>query len=216
MKIALVGYRNWAMNIYDNVSQETSHKFIRINSKEDFSEEKLVNFDPDFILFYGWSWIVSRNLIDNYKCVMLHPSPLPRYRGGSPIQNQIINGETLGAVSIFLMDDGIDTGPIIDQEEISLLGSLDDIFNRIITIGSKLTINFINNGYVLKTQDHSKATNFKRRKESDSEILLDELVNKDSTFLMNKIRMLQDPYPEPYIKTCDGKRLIILEAKIED
>ena len=52
MKIALVGYRNWAMNIYDNISQETSHKFIRINSKEDFSEEKLFNFDPDFILIH--------------------------------------------------------------------------------------------------------------------------------------------------------------------
>ena len=216
MKIALVGYRDWAISIYNNISKNSSNEFIRFNSKEDFSEEALVQFQPDLILFYGWSWIISKNLVNTYKCLMLHPSPLPKYRGGSPIQNQIINGETEGAVSIILMDEGIDTGPIIAQEDISLLGTLDEIFDRIIDVGSKLSINLINNGYDLKTQDDKKATMFKRRKESDSEILIEEITSKDSTYLLNKIRMLQDTYPNPYIKTADGKKLIILKAKIEE
>mgnify|MGYP003331528371 CR=1 FL=1 len=88
-----------------------------------------MSFKPDLILFYGWSWIISKNLVENFKCLMLHPSPLPKYRGGSPIQNQIINGETLGAVSIFLMDDGIDTGPIVDQRKIPIY--FDDTWSRV-------------------------------------------------------------------------------------
>ncbi|MDA7541813.1 formyltransferase family protein [Gammaproteobacteria bacterium] len=216
MKIALVGYRKWALDIYDNVSKDSFHEFIRFNSKEDFSEDEIDRFQPDFILFYGWSWIINENLVKNYKCIMLHPSPLPKYRGGSPIQNQIIRGETVGAVTIFLMDSGVDTGPIIAQEEISLLGSLDEIFKRITDVGSKLTSEFISNGYKLKVQDHTHATSFKRRKESDSEISLEEITTKDSTYLVNKIRMLQDPYPNPFIKTIDGKKLIILKVNIEE
>ena len=59
---------------------------------------------------------------------MLHPSPLPKYRGGSPIQNQIIDGKLHSAVTIFLMDNGIDTGPIAEQKYLSLEGTIEKIF----------------------------------------------------------------------------------------
>lgn len=216
MKIALVGYRDWALEIYSNIIENTDNEFLKIYSKDDFVKEKIIEFSPDYILFYGWSWIITGDLLEKYKCIMLHPSPLPKYRGGSPIQNQIINGEKKGAVTIFLMDNGIDTGPIISQQEISLTGSLNDVFKRIIEIGSKLSIEFINNGYNLLEQDHSQATIFKRRKETESEITLQEIMNNDAEYLFNKIRMLQEPYPKPYIKTADGKKLCILKATIED
>ena len=93
MKIGLVGYRKWALDIYDHIEKTHDHEFLRFNSKDEFSEKKLISFNPDYILFYGWSWIVPTNLVKNFNCVMLHPSPLPKYRGGSPLQNQIINGE---------------------------------------------------------------------------------------------------------------------------
>lgn len=216
MKIALVGYRKWALDIYDNISNSSEHEFLRVNSKEDFSEERILSFKPDYIFFYGWSWIISKALINKFKCVMLHPSPLPKYRGGSPIQNQIINGETDSAVTLFLMDEGIDTGPIIKQEHISLEGSLDEIFKRITEVGVRLTNYILEDNFVLEQQDDSEATYFKRRREEDSEITLDELKQKDSLYLFNKIRMLQEPYPKPYIKTADGKKLYINKATIED
>jgi methionyl-tRNA formyltransferase len=95
------------------------------------------DFKPDIILYYGWSWIISQEMINNYKCIMLHPSPLPKFRGGSPIQNQIIQNIKESAVTLFLMDDGIDTGDIIAQEKLSLLGHLDEIFERISKIGTR-------------------------------------------------------------------------------
>ena len=85
-------------------------------SKENFSIDEIARFSPDLVLFYGWSDIIASEIISEYSCLMLHPSPLPKYRGGSPIQNQIINGEVDSAVSIFLMDEGIDTGPICDRK----------------------------------------------------------------------------------------------------
>ena len=120
MKIALIGYRQWALDIYEKIANSYDYEFLRINSKEEFSLDLIEDFKPDYILFYGWSWIINKNLIEKFKCVMLHPSPLPKYRGGSPIQNQIINGETHSAVTIFLMDEGIDTGPILFQKKINI------------------------------------------------------------------------------------------------
>ena len=100
MRIACVTYRDWALEIYDSLARQVDHVMLIIRSKEQYSEELIKDFKPDLILFYGWSWLVGEDLITQYKCVMLHPSPLPKYRGGSPIQNQIINGEIASAVSL--------------------------------------------------------------------------------------------------------------------
>ena len=147
---------------------------------------------------------------------MLHPSPLPKYRGGSPIQNQIINNEEISAVTIFLMDDGIDTGPILAQEAFSLKGGIDDIFKRISRLGYKLTVNILSNPINPKPQDHSQASNYKRRAPEDSEITLDELMHKPAHYLHNKIRMLQDPYPNAFISTSDGKKLFLTSSHIDE
>ena len=112
------------MKIYINLVKKSSHEFLIINSKNKFNADDVIDFRPDLILFYGWSWKISSKLIENCNYIMLHPSPLPKYRGGSPIQNQIINGETKSKVALFIMDDGIDTVAIIAQENISFEGSL--------------------------------------------------------------------------------------------
>jgi len=65
-------------------------------------------------------------------------------------------------------------------------------------------------------QDDSAATYCKRRTPSESEITLDELASQPAEYLNNKIRMLADPYPNAYILTADGKKLVITAAHIED
>jgi methionyl-tRNA formyltransferase len=147
---------------------------------------------------------------------MLHPSPLPRYRGGSPIQNQIIAGEKTSAVSIFLMTGELDAGDILGQEPLSLEGSLADIFSKISEIGVRLTKRIIEKGLNPVPQDHSQASYYKRRKQTDSEITHTELANASAQYLFDKIRMLADPYPNAFIRTADGKRLLITSARIAD
>ncbi len=86
MKIVGIGYRKWALNIYGRLAASPEHDVIIIDSKERFEQIDLHRFDADVILFYGWSWLIPEVLLDKYFCVMLHPAPLPRYRGGVPFR----------------------------------------------------------------------------------------------------------------------------------
>ena len=75
---------------------------------------------------------------------------------------------------------------------------------------------FLNNPANGVKQIEEDATYFNRRIEEQSEITFDELKGKSAKYIYNKIRMLQDPYPNPYIKTIDGKKIYIKESYIGD
>ena len=215
MNIACITYRDWAIDIYDKVQDvyKDEHNFLIWRKKDDFDASQLKEFRPDLILWYGWSWIVEDTFVNDYESVMLHPSPLPKYRGGSPIQNQIINGEKIGAVTLFRMNEGLDKGDIYQQLPMSLTGTLDDIFRRISDLGFAATCDIINKNYTLRAQDESKSSYYKRRSPNDSEITLEELETRSSEYLHNKIRMLADPYPNAFIRTIDGEKLYIIKSK---
>ena len=216
MRIVFVGYRQWAKDIYNNIVSSTNCDSIFIESKTDLSFDLLSSFNPDLVLFYGWSWLVDEIYLDSFTCLMLHPSPLPKYRGGTPLQNQIINDDLDSAVTIFKMTSVMDAGPICSQEYLSLRGDLSVIFSRIVSIGTRMTLDIINNGISFVEQDHNSATVFQRRKPSESEITLWEIQNSSSNYLYNKIRMLQDPYPNAFIRASDGKKLFITSAFLDD
>lgn len=217
MNIACITYRDWAIDIYERLYSvyKDSHNFLIWRDKSEFDENKLLDFKPDIILWYGWSWIVKDIFVNDFVSVMLHPSPLPKYRGGSPIQNQIINGEKLSAVTLFRMNEGLDKGDIFQQLPMSLEGSLDEIFNRISSLGFASTCNLIEGNYNLTIQDNTKATYFQRRSIEDSEITLKEFKEMPAEYLYNKIRMLADPYPNAYFSTSDGRKLIFKNVQIQ-
>ena len=216
MKVACVGYRSWALNIYKNLAKDKSKLFLIIKTKKEFNDLEIIKFNPDLVLFYGWSWLIPQSLIKNFKCLMLHPSDLPKYRGGSPIQNQIINGVTDSKVSIFIMNEKLDAGDIVAQEYLSLEGNISEIFKRIEITGLKMTQEILREFPKSYKQLDSDATYFKRRTFPENEITLEEIKNKDSIYLYNKVRMLTEPYPYAYIKTIDGKFLIIKDVMISE
>ena len=210
MKILAIGYRDWAIDIYKNLLKDKIE--IKILKKKSISLKEIKEYNPDLILFYGWSKKVSNTIVQNFKCIMLHPSKLPNFAGGSPIQNQIIRNVRKSAVTLFVMNEKIDHGNILIQKEFSLLGELDEIFNRIIKIGTLLTLNILKKNYKQKKIKITKV--YKRRKPQQSEITLREFKFSNANYLYNKIRMLQDPYPNAFIKTIDGKKLYIQKASI--
>ena len=218
MNIACITYRKWALDIYNNLYSvyKNDHNFLIWSDKNDFDSSNLKKFKPDLILWYGWSWKVEEEFVINYKSIMLHPSPLPKYRGGSPIQNQIINNEKTGAVTLFRMNEGIDTGDIYQQFKMDLTGSLNEIFTRISIIGFSATCNIIEGNYNILKQNDSESTFYKRRLPEESEITVSELKNKPAEYLYNKVRMLADPYPNAFIRTSDNKKLIIKVVEVKD
>jgi len=218
-KILCITYRSWATEIYNRLNEALpNYDFKIINKKSDFKGiEDITEFNPDIILWYGWSWIVPDIILNKYTSLCLHPSPLPKYRGGSPIQNQIIDGIKTSAVTIFKMGKGLDDGDIISQLPLSLEGNIKDIFKRMSELGFSSTYKIIKKGgYLLRKQDHKQATNCKRRKPNDSEITIDEIQNNTAEYLHNKVRMLTDPYPNAYIKCKDGSKLYITKTKYND
>tara|TARA_B100000767_G_C19753913_1_gene532017 strand:+ start:964 stop:1620 length:657 start_codon:yes stop_codon:yes gene_type:complete len=217
MRILCVGYRVWAINIYERLKKKyPKNEVTIINGEAEFQNFDVDNFKPDIILFYGWSFIVSEILTVTYKCLMLHPSNLPKYRGGSPIQNQIIDGILDSKVTIFRMKKKLDAGDILAVDSLDLRGTIYDIFERMENSGYELTKKILEENPVPIVQNDLDATYYKRRTISQSEITIDEIINKDSSYLYNKIRMLSDPYPNAYIKSKDGKKILIKLAEIQE
>ncbi len=112
------------------------------------------------------------------------------------------------------MNQEVDAGPIVAQTELSLAGTLDDIFTRVTELGICLTNQILNNGMQPVNQDHSLATYVRRRAAQESEITVDEMMTSSCDYLYNKIRMLADPYPNAFIRTRDGNELVIHSASI--
>ena len=146
---------------------------------------------------------------------MLHPSALPKYRGGSPIQNQIIDGVLDSKATIFKMTNELDAGDILATGDLCLRGSIDEIFSQLEDIGFEMTREILLGATKPHKQDDSLATHHRRRSPELSELTIDEISNMDAIYLYNKIRMLGDPYPNAFIRTSDGKKLLIKCAEIE-
>jgi len=223
LNILYCSYRDWGESLFykvKHVSQHNSGKanFKYISTDQELKNENIEKFD--LIFFVGWSTIVPENIVNNKPCVCLHPSPLPKYRGGSPIQNQIMNGEKNSAVTLFLMNSKLDAGDILRQVEFSLDGNLEEIFSRIQNVSYLQIVSIIEeyekNGIFIsrKKQNEDESTFYKRRKKEMSEIHLNDFENFTAEEIYNKIRCLQDPYPNAFIKCKNNTLLYITKAKI--
>lgn len=239
MRVLFFGYRDWAANILfrlkvienlsvkevdwticgsfttgknNNILTSSSYDYIfdseRMNSDEVYTKVK--QYDPDVLLFVGWSWIIDKRLLNEYDCCCLHVSPLPKYRGGSPIQHQIINGEKTSAVTLFRMTEKLDDGDILAQVPFSLDGHMKYILERIGAAGLKAirtALDEMTSGEMIpKPQNEEEATFFKRRKPKESQMTLDQFENLENAY--NFIRALEDPYPNAYLKDENGNKLV--------
>lgn len=81
---------------------------------------KALNADVFVVVAYGKLIPPSLLTVPRLGCVNVHPSFLPKYRGPSPIQAAIENGDDVTAVSIMLLDEGMDTGPLIAQKTVEV------------------------------------------------------------------------------------------------
>jgi len=212
--IWICAYRDWAIKIHQQIKHVVDCNLI--SSKEEFNKSINLFKKEDKIFFLGWSWIIDNQILDNYECICLHPSLLPKYRGGSPIQHQIINGESNSAVTFFKMTNKLDAGPILYQKQYSLEGNLLDIFKRITSLGVDGILYTLNNNPIPINQDESQATYFKRRQKDESEIKIADLNKFTAKELHNKIRCLQDPYPNAFITCKNGTKLYIKLSEYKD
>ncbi|MEW5946592.1 MAG: methionyl-tRNA formyltransferase [bacterium] len=128
--------------------------------------EDLAAAEPDCIVVVAYGHILPGRVLEipRLGCVNLHASLLPAYRGAAPIQWAIIRGETVTGVTTILMDEGMDTGPVLMRREahISPEDTAGTLGDRLAAAGASLladTAAGLRDGVITpEPQDHSKAT----------------------------------------------------------
>ncbi len=120
--------------------------FQPISLKNDKICEIIKGLKPDFIVVAAYGKILPKSILDIAFCINLHASILPKYRGASPIQMQILNNEKMIGVSAMKMGEGLDDGEIlgfsfIENQNFSSKKSFEILGN----LASKLIIKTLNN-----------------------------------------------------------------------
>ncbi|MGA1794834.1 MAG: formyltransferase family protein [bacterium] len=200
----------WGLNVYKELQEDTKHNF-KLVTVPDALQDEVQKFDPELIVFLHWSWLIPSDVL-KYRCISTHTAPLPRYRGGSPIQNQILAGETESAVTLFYTSEALDAGEIILQETISLEGDLKDIFERVEKASIKMVKGFLGGKTDSRPQEGTP-TYCERRTPEQGRID----PSKSAAYNYNLVRALNmPPYPPAFIECDDGKRLYVLKATLEE
>lgn len=173
---------------------------------------------PDMVVLVAFGQILPGEIIEfpEMGCINVHPSLLPKYRGAAPINWTLIRGEEKTGITTILMDEGMDTGDILLQEDTPVESdeTFDKLHDRLSKMGSELllkTVKGIIEGTIIRTpQDSAHATYAPQLQKEDS------IINWQSSIkdILNLIRGL---YPSPCAYThIKGKKLKIFSATGEE
>lgn len=176
---------------------------------------RLKDYEPELIVVVAYGQILSKAILSlpRFGCINVHASLLPRYRGAAPIQWAIIIGEERTGVTIMQMDEGMDTGDILLQKEISIetednLETLSDRLSRLGADALLETLKLLKPGKLkAKAQNSSQASYAPRLSKEDGEIDW----GKGAGEINNLIRGM-NPWPGAFTY-LEGKTLKIFGAK---
>ena len=181
-------------------------KFIVINSLKDKRLLKIYN-DLDLGIVCGFPLIFPKKFINKtkYGFINCHAGKLPYYRGGSPLNWQMIYNEDKFGLSVIKINHIIDGGPIIKEKSFKLLkkytiNDLHRIANKNFPSLTYKSVKKIFLNKKLNKQDKAKARTFKQRKQQDSYMNIKKMTFKEVDCL---VRALQTPYPNAFLKLSD-------------
>ena len=166
---------------------------------------------PDLLIVVAYGQIIPQAILDisKYGNINVHPSLLPLYRGASPIQSAILNGEKETGVTIMLMDEKMDHGPILSQKKYHLNGeeTNESLHQELAMIGVPLLLqtitDFLGGRIAPIEQDHNQATFCRSISKEDAKIDW----SQPAEIIKKKIYSF---YPWPATWTSyNGKRLKI-------
>jgi methionyl-tRNA formyltransferase len=167
---------------------------------------------PDAIVVVAYGRIIPRWMLDlpRLGCINLHGSLLPKYRGAAPIQWAVAMGETVTGNTTMLLEEGLDTGPILLQQEVPIgpEQTAVDLFAELSVAGAPLvveTLAGLADGSIRpQAQDHGLATLAPILDREDGRM---DFAARTATELWNRWRGFQ-PWPGAFT-TLEGKKLIV-------
>ena len=161
-----------------SLNESSVSKWAKENGVQTHKPERDFNFQPlltnvDLLITIGYGVILPKQVFElpRYGSLNLHFSLLPRWRGAAPVQRAIEAGDLVSGVTVFALDEGMDTGPIYTQNRFALDADItsDELFVELAVLGAEAlihTLDLIESGVKPSPQsDHSATRALKLSKE---------------------------------------------------
>ena len=188
---------------------------IKIFSPKTLKDENIIkevkNLAPDFIVVAAYGKILPKEILDIAPCVNLHASLLPKYRGASPIQSAILNGDKISGVCSMLMEEELDSGDILEAKECDISDKKsNEVFEILSYLAAKICVSTLVNfkNLIPKKQDINKVSFCKKIKKEDGLINLD-----NASFIYQKFLAF---YPWPGIFLENKLKFLDIELLDKD
>ncbi len=167
--------------------------------RDDEVVSQLQKIPCNFIVVAAYGQILPKSILDHAPCINLHASILPQYRGASPIQQSLLNGDKKSGVTAMLMDVGLDTGDILKIKEVDIADDemVESLFNKLTKTASSLTLDVLRtfSDITLLAQNDAEATHCKKISKEHGEVSFN-----DARELFNKYRAYT-PWPGVFLKS---------------
>ncbi|MBO8173577.1 MAG: methionyl-tRNA formyltransferase [Bacillaceae bacterium] len=195
----------------DDIASRYNVPLIKIDNINDHEVvEALKKYRIDWLFIIGWSQIAKKEVLETptYGCIGMHPTLLPKGRGRAAIPWAIIKGLKETGVTMFKMDEGVDTGDIIGKGVIPLDNktTATELYQKVNDMHIKLISRYwddiINNNITLTKQNEEEATEWPRRKPEDGEIFPSMTMDEADKM----VRAVTHPYPGAFYR--DGDTII--------
>lgn len=161
----------------------------------------------DFIVVAAYGQILPKAVLDHAPCINLHASILPQYRGASPIQQSLLNGDSQTGITAMLMEEGLDTGPILSIETIEIDKDEDaeSLFERLTHLAADMTPSVLRSFSSLtpRAQNDAESSLCRKITKADGKVTFD-----DAQSLYNKYRAFT-PWPGVYLES--GLKLVSMQ-----
>ena len=175
--------------------------------KDEGVYKAIVEAEPDYIIVSAFGQILPKNILDIAPCINLHASILPKYRGASPVQQALLNGDEFTGVTAMLMNEGLDSGAILGYRFFKIPRDmvLPELMEQLSIDASLLTIETVKRFSNINSieQIDANSTHCKKIKRADGKIDL-----KSAIDVYNRYRAF---YGWPTIFLEDGTKLFGVE-----
>ena len=162
--------RNRGMKVRSSPVHELANQNnIKVNFPTRLDEDAfrlIKSYKPDLIIVMAYGLLIPNKILNfpKYGCINIHVSLLPRWRGASPIEHTLLNGDSETGITIIKLIEKLDAGPILVQKKIPVAENInkDDLSDKLTQLGSDLLIDilpkFFLGNLVMQDQNHNEAT----------------------------------------------------------
>ena len=206
-RVLFCAYREWALKAFEELSGRLEDCELVLATTPTELEELAGSGRWDAVVVVGWSWRVPAEVVNEQLVVGVHPSDLPRYAGGSPIQHQVVDGVRETKATLFRLTEDLDGGDIVARAPLVLDGHMAEILDRLAAVSVELVAGFVRSlpDVRLEPQSaHGEGFRRARLQPEDSRLVPSDFAELTCEQLYDRIRAREDPYPNAFLEDDTG------------